>query len=279
MTAKRWIITGTSTGFGRSLAIAALERGDVVAGTVRKQSDAESFEALAPGRAFAVVVDMNDSPRAVTTAVDAAAARLGGLDVVVNNAGYGLVGAVEELSEQEARDQIETNFWGPWKVSRAALPHLKAAGGGRILNVSSLAGFTGVPGMALYNASKYALEGMSEGFRAEVKHLGIWVTIVEPGSFRTEWAGPSIKAAAASLPDYAKSSGRLRNFMPKLTGTQDGDPARAAAAMIAIVECDNPPVRLLLGDDAVDAMRVKLASTAAETDAWESLSRSTSYSS
>jgi NAD(P)-dependent dehydrogenase (short-subunit alcohol dehydrogenase family) len=277
MTQRAWFITGVSVGLGRSLAAAALARGDVVTGTVRRLDDVVGFEALAPGRATAEILDVTSEAGEVEKVVRRAHERVGHLDVVVNNAGYGLSGAVEEVSEDEIRHQLETNFFGALKVIRAALPILREQRAGHIVNVSSAAGFRGSPGMGIYNASKFALEGMSEGLRLELKPLGVRVSIVSPGQFRTRWAaGASLVHAKSPLADYAAARG-MDQALDAMDGVQPGDPDRAAEAIIALVEAPEPPARLLLGSDSVAVMESKIKSLTRELDDWRELALSTDY--
>jgi len=270
-----WLITGVSNGFGRSLAEAVLARGDRVIGTVRQPGKAEAFAALAPGRSVPCLVDLADGAR-VASAISAALESAGGVDVVVNNAGYGLAGAVEEVSDAEARHQMETNFFGLVAVTQAALPFLRRGGGGHVINISSLAGFQGILGMALYSASKFAVEGFSEGLAAEAGFLGIRVTIVEPGAFRTNWSSNGAIVRSQRVIDaYAATAGKVRAGLAKLDGSQSGDPAKAAQAILRVVDSPNPPLRLPLGADAVAALEHKLASMTRELAEWRAVAEAT----
>ncbi len=272
---RTWLITGVSSGFGRALAEAVLARGETVIGTLRRDDQLAEFESLAPGRAFACRLDLAERAHIVDI-LRQAIERAGGVDVVVNNAGYGLVGAVEETSEAEARQQMETNFFGALAVTQAALPCLRRQRRGHIVNISSLAGIVGMPGMAIYSASKFALEGLSEALAAEVKPLGVKVTIVEPGGFRTSWASSrAIARAACVIDDYEPTAGAVRRNLEKYDGHQGGDPAKAAAAIIAAVDAPDPPMRLALGPDAVERIRRKLDAMTQELAAWEAISNDT----
>lgn len=278
MESRRWLVSGASSGLGWELAQLLVDRGDIVVGTVRKDSDAQRLLALGSS-AHVVQVDLTDPTEKVVAAVRATLDRIGGLDVLVNNAGYGLVGAIEESSEEEARHQMETNFWGPWKLVRAALPALRQSSNARIINVSSTAGFYGVAAMGIYNASKFALEGMSHALRLELAGHGIAVTIVEPGAFRTDWAGGGLRFSEMSLPEYsASAAGKVRGGISHLDGRQAGDPRRAAEALVALAEAGDPPLRLPLGADAVSAMRKHLSRTSDELDAWSAVAESTCFS-
>lgn len=272
MAARVWLITGVSTGFGRELAIAALGRGDRVVGTVRKAEQMEPFRALAPGRAFAIQLDVTDAA-AIPRAIDAAARDAGAFDILVNNAGYGLFGAVEEVSDGEARRVMETNFFGTLNVIRAALPTLRARGGGNIVNFSSVAGFMGLPGGGLYCASKFAVGGLSESLAIELAPFNIKVTSVEPGGFRTNFAGGSLAIAAKPMKEYdATPAGQTRNNIAHYSGREPGDPKKAANAILKLVDSPTPPTHLILGEDALGWARGKLQRLAADYDGWAATS-------
>lgn len=271
---RTWFITGVSAGFGRSLAQQALRRGDVVVGTVRREQDAAAFADLAPGRSTAELLDVTAGPEAVRQVVDGVWDRVGPLDVVVNNAGYGLVGAVEEVSDGEARRIMDTNFFGVLHVCQAVLPHLRRRGSGHIVNISSVAGLVGWAGNGLYSASKWAMEGMTESLKREVSHLGIRVTLVEPGSFRTDWSGRSLVMAERRLPAY-DGVVATRDFPTTVSGHEPGDPDAAARAILLAVDADKPPLRLPLGPDAVAVVERKLATAAKELAAWREVALDT----
>lgn len=244
---KSWLITGVSSGFGRELMLAALERGDRVMGTVRNPDQLKSIEQLAPGRALAAVLDVNDE-NTVKSTVDKAFVALDGIDVIVNNAGFGLLGAIEEATAREVEDQFATNVFGALNVVRAAMPHLRQQESGHILNITSIGGLVGYPGWGIYNGTKYALEGISAALGKEVANFGIKVTAVEPSAFRTDWAGRSLKIADTAITAYAPHS--PRQSLDELNGKQPGDPARAAQAMLKLVDMPEPPAQLLLGSAA-----------------------------
>ena len=267
---KIWLITGVSSGLGRCLAEAVAARGDIAIGTLRQEAQLAAFDALAPGRTFGVRLDVNDHPQ-VDAVVGGVVARHGRIDVLVNNAGYGLLGAVEECSDAEARAQMETNLFGALATTRAVLPHMRRQESGHLLQISSIAGLSAAPGLGLYNASKFALEGFSEALSKELAPLGIRVTLIEPGPFRTKWAGESIKRARAVIPDYALTAGAIEQRIRDLSGNQPGDPDLAAQAMIKIVESANPPLRLLLGRIAITGFRMKLDAVRKELDTWEAV--------
>jgi NAD(P)-dependent dehydrogenase (short-subunit alcohol dehydrogenase family) len=272
---RTWLITGVSTGFGRALAEAALARGDRVAGTLRQAGQLDGFRALAPDRSVAVSMDITDG-EAVERGVGEAIRALGHVDVLVNNAGYGVQGAVEELGDDATRAQFEANVFGALAVTRAVLPHMRARRSGHIVQVSSMAALRPRPGLGVYAASKAALESISEALAQEVAPLGIRVLIVEPGAFRTDWAGRSM-VHAAPIDDYDETVRPTRERLARLNGIQVGDPALAAGAIIAALESDEPPLRLALGGDAVDLVRDALRGRAADVDAWEATSRSTDF--
>ncbi len=273
--AKRvWFITGISRGLGRELAQGILDEGGVVVGTTRSgKADLDP----GAGELHVLAVDVNNVKQ-VNAAVEKAHGFHWRLDVVVNNAGYGLLGAVEEVELAQARQVFDTNFFGSLNVIRAALPFLRAQRRGHIVNVSSVGGFCSVAGAGLYSASKFALEGMSESLAQELAPLGIRVTIVEPGAFRTDFlTSQSLHRATQSIDDYEATSGKMLAHFTELDGKQQGDPAAAARAIIDVISSPSPPLRLALGSDALDRMRRKLAQVATELDRWESTSLSTSY--
>ncbi|MGF6373884.1 NAD(P)-dependent dehydrogenase (short-subunit alcohol dehydrogenase family) [Paraburkholderia sp. RAU6.4a] len=271
-----WFITGVSSGFGRSLAQAVLARGDKVVGTVRNDAQITPFENLAPGRAHGVLLDVTDAaavPRAVAQAIE----RAGPIDVLVNNAGYGLFGALEEVSDAEARQLFDTNVFGTVNVIRAVLPHFRERNRGHIVNFSSVAGVIGIAGCSFYCASKHAIEGLSESLARELSPFGIRVTVVEPGGFRTNFAGGSLKWSEVESPVYTETVGKMRRYMSSYHGTQTGDPAKAADAIVRAVSADVPPLRLPLGPDAVDLVRKKLSSVQHDLEAWLDVSSSTDF--
>ena len=273
-----WLITGVSSGFGLELARAVLERGDTVVGTMRRPEQVAGFASLAPGRAEARILDVTDAS-AIGPLVDGIERDVGPIAVLVNNAGYGLGGAVEELDDAECRHVMETNFFGTLNLIKAVLPHFRRRRAGHIVNFSSMAGIVGIPGFGLYNASKFAVSGLTEALAGELAPFGIRVTVVEPGGFRTNFAGGSLALARNPMPEYAETAaGRPRGMKEHYHGTQQGDPAKAAAAVIHVVDAAKPPVHLLLGPDAVVAARKKIERFSAEIDAWEALSTGTSYS-
>ncbi|NMG07730.1 oxidoreductase [Brasilonema sp. UFV-L1] len=271
-----WFITGSSTGFGRTLAEAVLDKGETVVLTARKPEQVEDLTAKFPNRALAVRLDVT-KPEEVREAVKQAIATFGRIDVLVNNAGYGTMGAIEELSDEVVRRQFETNVFGALDVTRAVLPHLRQQRSGHILNFSSVGGFVSFPGAGIYCSTKFALEGISEALAQEVAHLGIKVTIVEPGAFRTDFNGRSLVLSDTQIADYEPVISSFRQWLQDNDGKQPGDPKKAALAMIQAVESDNPPLRLTLGADAVSAIDAKLESVKAELYAWKEVAVNTAF--
>jgi len=264
---KVWLITGVSRGFGEAFARAALERGDRVAGTARRLDTVEGLKSY--GDAF-LPLQLDVTDRAADfTAVHRAHAHFGRLDVVVNNAGYGHFGFFEEITEAEARAQLETNVFGAMWITQAALPILRAQGHGHIIQLSSIGGVVALPSMSIYHASKWALEGLSEALAQEVAGQGIKVTLVEPGLYGTEWAGSS---AIRSAPDPVYDD--LRQAMAKRMGeTVYGDPKAAAQTLLEVVDSEQPPLRILFGGHAFDTVQALTARRVQSWNNWESLSR------
>jgi len=273
-TSKRFLITGVSSGFGRALAQEALAAGHYVVGTVRSAQAAESFEALAPDRAVARVLDVTDTA-AIQPTVEAIEADIGPIDVLVNNAGYGHEGVLEESPLDQMRRQFEVNVFGAVAMIQAVLPHMRARRAGHILNITSMGGFITMPGIAYYCGSKFALEGIGEVLGKEVAALGIRVTSVAPGSFRTDWAGRSMVRTPRSIGDYDALFDPIRQRRQAVSGRQLGDPRKAALAMLTAIEAPEPPAHLLLGSDALGLVREKLDALKAELAQWEALTVST----
>jgi NAD(P)-dependent dehydrogenase (short-subunit alcohol dehydrogenase family) len=275
-TSKTFLITGVSSGLGRAFALGALENGHRVIGTVRRQADAEAFAALAPDRAYPVMLDMTDFD-AILPAVAEAERRAGPVDVLVNNAGYGHEGVLEESSMDALQRQFAANVFGPVAMIKAVLPGMRERRRGHIVNVTSMGGFITMPGITFYCGSKFALEGISEALGKEVASFGIRVTALAPGQFRTDWAGRSMDRTSRSIADYDAVMDPIRAARQAKSGNQPGDPAKAAQALLALVDAENPPVRLFLGDDALGLVEQKLDGMRAEIAAWEQLSRSTGF--
>lgn len=273
---KTFLITGVSSGLGRAFALGALEAGHQVIGTVRRQGDAEVFAARAPGRAHPLTLDVTDFD-AVPAAVTEAERQAGPIDVLVNNAGYGQEGVLEESSMDDLQRQFAANVFGPVAMIKAVLPGMRARRRGHIINVTSMGGFITMPGISFYCGSKFALEGISEALGKEVANFGIRVTAVAPGQFRTDWAGRSMERAPRNIADYDAVMDLIRAARQAKSGNQPGDPAKAAQALLALVDAENPPVRLFLGDDALGLVEQKLDRMRDEISAWEALSRSTNF--
>ncbi|WP_109479624.1 oxidoreductase [Paraburkholderia sp. C35] len=269
-----WFITGCSTGFGKELALAVLARGWRCVATAR---DAASLAGLAePGsdadaRLARVQLDVTDAAQ-IAAAVDTAQQRFGAIDVLVNNAGYGYQSSVEEGEEAEIRAQFDANVFGLFAMTRAVLPGMRARRKGHVVNITSVAGLAGFPGSGYYAASKHAVEGWSDSLATEAGPLGIHVTCVEPGPFRTDWAGRSLKQTPNRIADYAETAGKRMQTTAQYSGHQPGDPVRAAQAMIRLTEADNPPRHLVLGAFGVDAVSKRLHATLADIDAWRETS-------
>ncbi len=265
---KVWFITGTSRGFGRVFAESALERGDRVAATARNIASLDDLTAKYGDAVLPLTLDVTDKA-AAGAAVAAAHEKFGRLDVVVNNAGYGLFGMIEELSEQQLRDQLETNLFGAFWVTQAVLPILRAQGSGHIVQVSTIGGIAAFPSLGGYHASKWALEGFSEALAQEVVGAGIKVTLVEPGGFATDWAGSSAVHA-----DPNPAYDQLREAMAKqASGAKYGDPAAAGPALLRIVDADNPPLRVLFGAQPTEIVKHLYAQRLRTWADWEDVSR------
>ncbi|RNF87170.1 oxidoreductase [Streptomyces botrytidirepellens] len=262
-----WFITGCSTGLGRALATAVLDGGGRAVVTARDTSTVADLVARHGDRALALALDVTDSGR-VAEAVKEAEAAFGRIDVLVNNAGYGYLAAVEEGEEDEVRALFDTNFFGLAEVTRAVLPGMRARRSGHIVNISSVGGLVAFGATGYYHATKFAVEGLSESLAAEVGPLGIKVTIVEPGGFRTNWSGPSMRQSATVLDDYAETAGARRASTLATYGQQPGDPDRAAEAIIGAVRAEEPPLRLLLGKSAYDIATARLDTLRAGFEGW-----------
>ena len=262
---KHWFITGVSTGFGKHLAALALAKGDKVAATFRQQAQADEFTQNAGANGIGLVADVADEA-AVKKAVADALAKLGHLDVVVNNAGYGSMGPIEEVPDAEVQRQFDINVFGPLRVLRAVLPHLRERRSGHILNITSVGGLRTFPGVGIYNASKFALEAIGESLEQQVKPLGIKVTNVEPSGFRTDWAGRSATFTEPAIEDYRPTAGKNMAGIQGYSGQQPGDPERAAQAMFDLVRMENPPVHLPLGKAAVKGALDKFTTIKAEIE-------------
>jgi NAD(P)-dependent dehydrogenase (short-subunit alcohol dehydrogenase family) len=268
-----WFITGVSTGLGRALAEAVLAQGDVVVGTTRSIASAEAFETLAPGRAHGTLMEVTDAA-SVAAAVERAETITGGLDVVVNNAGRGLTGAIEETSLDQARALFEVNLFGPMAVMQAVLPHMRARKRGHIVNITSVSGLAAWAGTALYGASKFALECLGRTLAQEVKPQGIRVTNVAPGGLRTAFSGEALEDAVHRIADYAETAHHARPTLVDHHGEEPSDPHLAAQAIIAAVSAAEPPLLLLLGADALHYAEDEFAALASDIARWKPITLS-----
>lgn len=273
---KTWLITGVSSGFGKALAGALLEAGERVVATLRNEAARAQFEQLKPGYSFGRLLDVTDSS-AIPGIVAEIEQHIGAIDVLVNNAGYGHEGLIEESSLEDFRQQFEVNVFGAVSMIKAVLPFMRTRRSGHILNITSMGGLTTFPGLGVYHGSKFALEGISEALGKEVKPFGIFVTAIEPGAFRTDWAGRSMVRAERSIADYDASFDAQRKARLERNGQQIGDPLKAAQAMIQVVAANEPPAHLLLGQDALLQVRAKLDVLQTEISNWESVTRSTDF--
>ncbi|MDN3359640.1 oxidoreductase [Actinomadura sp. DC4] len=274
--ARTWLITGSSRGLGRALARAVLERGDRLVATARRPEQLHDLVEEYGDRVRAVALDVTDAA-AARDIVRRAVEEFGSLDVVVNNAGYADSAPIEETSEEDFRAQFETNLFGVVNVTKAALPVLRAQRSGHILQISSVGGRVGgTPGLGAYQSAKYAVEGFSEVLNNEVRPLGVKIVIVEPGAFRTDWGGSSMRLPDVG-PDYEQTVGKVNAYRREVDGTQAGDPVRAARVIAGLVDLDEPPLRLLLGSDAVRLAEQASRSRAAEAEEWAEVGRSTDY--
>lgn len=273
----RWLITGCSGGLGRELAEAALDRGDSVLATARDPRTLDDLVARHPETCRTTTLDVtHDGDAAAAAAL--VESTFGGIDVLVNNAGHGMIGAIEETTPDEYRPLFETNVFGVVETTRAVLPTLRKQGdGGRIVMMSSGAGIAGIAGDGYYNATKFAVEGLSEALAQEVAPLGIATIIVEPGPFRTEFLGRSMRTATVEMPEYADTVGTRRRYRTDNDGTQPGGPTKAVAVILAVVDADEPPLHLPLGPRAYDLARTKFSAFLTDMDTWAPLATKTSF--
>ena len=267
---KVWLITGCSTGFGRSLALEVLGKGYKAAVASRNIDDVADIILKYPSTALAVKLDVTSASE-IKAAVKETIEKFGQIDVLVNNAGIGYFGAIEESEESEVRKMFEINVFGLAKMTQEVLPHMRQRKAGHILNIASIGGLRAFPGVGFYNATKFAVDGFSESLSKEVGPLGIKVTIIAPSGFRTDWAGRSAKNSATTIPDYAETAGKNKGDIRGYSGNQPGDPIRAAKAMIQVTETENPPLRLLLGEAALKGARMKLDELKKDFDTWEAV--------
>ena len=273
-TKKTLFITGVSSGFGKALANEALAAGHRVIGTVRSESARVEFEADASKQAFGRCLDVTDFAR-IDAVVAEVEASLGPVHVLVNNAGYGHEGIFEESALEEMRQQFEVNVFGAVAVTKAFVPFFRQRRAGHIINITSMGGFITMPGIAYYCGSKFVLEGISDTLSKELKPFGIAVTAVAPGSFRTDWAGRSMRRSERSIAEYDATFDPIRSARQNKSGKQLGDPVKAARAMLTLIDSEAPPAHLLLGSDALQLVRERLEAMRREIEAWEAVSRST----
>jgi NAD(P)-dependent dehydrogenase (short-subunit alcohol dehydrogenase family) len=273
---KTWLITGCSSGLGHALAKEVLAQGYNAVVTARKIEDVQQLAKDYPETALAASLDITDLDQ-IATVIKQAEEKFGSVDVLINNAGYGYRAAVEEGEDKEVRKLLDTIFFGTVYMIQAVLPGMRSRRSGTIMNVSSIGGRYAAPGSGYYSAAKFAVEGMSDALRKELAPLGIKVTVIEPGAFRTEFAGRSLKGSEMEIDDYKDTVGPRRKQNDKTSGNQQGDPQKAAQAIIKIEEGDKVPFRLLLGSDAIDGIRKELSSQQQELEDWLEVSSSTDY--
>ena len=273
---KIWFVTGISSGLGKALAEAVLQQGDILIGTFRQQQQADAFNARISDNGLAIQLDITQRDQ-VKTVVKEVINQFGRIDVLVNNAGYGFAGAIEEASEEEIRAVFEANFFGTLALTREFLPFFRQQKHGQIIQISSHGGIKGFAGFGIYNASKFALEGASEALAAEIAPLGVTLTLVEPGPFRTNFASGNLRQAATHIADYDTTAGAFRNRMQQVNGQQEGDPAKAAEAIINLSRTDNPPLRLPLGKIALATIAAKLQSVQADVDRGRAIAENAIY--
>lgn len=273
---KVWFISGCSTGFGRALSLELLAQGYQVVVTARKVADIADILAIDEANTLGLALDVT-VPEQVTAAVQAAIAHFGRIDVLVNNAGIGYFGAVEESEEAEVRMMFEINVFGLARLTQEVLPFMRKQRSGHILNVASIGGLRSFPGVGFYNATKYAVDGLSEALFKEVSPLGIKVTVICPSGFRTDWAGRSAKNTAISIDDYATTAQKNMGDIRAISGNQAGDPVKAAKAMIMVTETENPPLRLLLGAAALKGARLKLEELRNDFETWADVSEGADF--
>ena len=273
MAGKVWFITGSSTGFGRMLVDELLSRGETVVATSRNPAALEFLREGFGEQILLPQLDVTD-PEQCSLAVNMALDAYGQIDVLVNNAGFGVYGSLEEVPMETVRQQFETNVFGVLNVLKAALPSMRANSSGTILNISSIAGWMSFPGSGIYGSSKFALEGLTESLEAELRPLGIRTILIEPGSFHTNFYGHNYRRIDNKIEDYAETAGKTLEFFDNFAGKQPGDPLKAVKAMIDVAEHPSPPLRLLLGSDAYDRAIANLESVRDDFTQWESISRS-----
>ncbi|CAN1539757.1 FabG Dehydrogenases with different specificities (related to short-chain alcohol dehydrogenases) [Mycobacteriaceae bacterium] len=272
----RWLITGCSTGFGREIARAALEAGHSVAVTARNVDAVADFVDQFGDRALALPLDVTDRDQ-ITSAVGSVEKTFGGIDVLVNNAGYGYMAAVEEGEDAEVRKLFDTNYFGVVDTLKAVLPAMRARRSGHVINISSMTGLVANPPNAYYSSTKFALEALTEALAKEVGPLGIKVTAIEPGAFRTDWAARSMQESSTPIGDYDDNVGARKTLIKQFADHLPGDPRKVAEAVLMVAGLDEPPLRLLLGRDVLAAVREKIADLTASIDHWESVTKNVNF--
>ena len=272
----RWLITGCSTGIGREIARAALEAGHSVAVTARNVDAVADFVDQFGDRALALPLDVTDRDQ-VTSAVGSVEKTFGGIDVLVNNAGYGYMAAVEEGEDAEVRKLFDTNYFGVVDTLKAVLPAMRARRSGHVINISSMTGLVANPPNAYYSSTKFALEALTEALAKEVGPLGIKVTAIEPGAFRTDWAARSMQESSTPIGDYDDNVGARKTLIKQFADHLPGDPRKVAEAVLMVAGLDEPPLRLLLGRDVLAAVREKIADLTASIDQWESVTKNVNF--
>ena len=272
----RWLITGCSTGIGREIAVAALQAGHDVVVTARRPETVQDIVDEFGGHAVSVALDVTDKSQ-IAAAVEAADEAFGGIDVLVNNVGHGYLSAVEEGEDAEVRKLFDINYFGVVHMIKAVLPAMRAGRSGHIVNISSMTGLVANPPNAYYSSTKFALEALTEALSAEVKPLGIKVTAIEPGAFRTDWAARSMKETSTPITDYEENVGERKTMIKEFANHLPGDPRKVAEAVLMATTLDEPPLRLLLGRDVLKAMRDKIAAMTASIDEWEAVTRDVNF--
>lgn len=276
MDKRVWLITGCSTGFGRELVKIVAQMGEIAIGTVRKQEQIAELEAINPDLVRGVILDVQKQ-ETIDQTKNIIEKNYGRLDVLVNNAGYGTLGPIEETSEEEIQRQFDVNVFGCIRMMKLALPFMRKQRSGNILNITSIAGLNGFPGVGIYNGSKFALEGIGEALAAETKHIGIKVTNIEPGPFRTDWAGRSATFNKSSIEEYNETATKNMESIREVSGNQIGDPVRAAKAMYEVTTLENPPVHLPLGRPAYKRVGIRLEEFKEEVEKFRELGEPTDY--
>ena len=273
---KVWLVTGVSTGLGREIAKVAAENGNIVIGTLRNENQFSEFYDLVPGKTHPIKMDVTKSSD-ITAGINQIISEYGQIDVLVNNAGFGLIGAAEEFSEEEARQQFDTNFWGAFNTTTSVLPQMKLQKQGKIIQITAIGGFAPFPGMSVYGASKSAVEAFSASLALEVAGFGIGVMSVLPGPMRTNFAGGSLKSPAKVLPEYEQSVGGFKDFLASINGKQPWSPYKTAQVIYEASQSDNAPTRLFIGDLAVEGAGKVIATLSSDLSNWKKQALSTKF--